>query len=152
MVGSIDKRIVRITGKSMEPLLKDGDIAFVSKMSEYDVGDIIVFGYSLNDVELLISHRIVYMDNDYYFCKGDNSLELEIITFSSIIGKIVSVERNAKKIQLAIDKKLLDDFCNLSLICGKTYRDGNCFLAQRLAKRCYINMCKIKNSINKNGR
>ena len=97
MVESVNKRIVKITGKSMEPFLIEGYIAFVSQKPQYIVGDIIIFNYLIDEKETLISHRIVFENNDHYLCKSDNSLNIERITFSDILGKIVSVESKGKK-------------------------------------------------------
>lgn len=137
----------RIKGNSMEPLLKDGDIAFVSSMQSYTVGDIVIFSYQTDGVEKILSHRIVYEDDYHIYCKGDNSLNLEEITSNAIIGKITSVERQGIKMVINIREDLLKEFCNLSKKCGDEWESGNIQTARAMAKRCYINMLKICKSM-----
>lgn len=141
-------KIVRIKGNSMEPLLRDGDIAFVSAMQLYTVGDIVIFYYQVNGVEKILSHRIVYKDDYHLYCKGDNSLNLEEITLNAIIGKITSIERHGVKICISIRKDLLEKFCNLSKKCGDEWNAGNIQIAQVMATRCYINMLKVCKFLN----
>ncbi len=144
-------KIVRIKGNSMEPLLKDGDIAFASAMQSYTVGDIVIFFYQINGVEKILSHRIVYEDDYHLYCKGDNSLNLEEITSNAIIGKITSVERQGMKTIIKIRKDLLKEFCDLSKKCGDEWESGNTQTARAIAKRCYINMLKICKSMEGKG-
>ena len=140
-------KIVRIKGNSMEPLLHDGDIAFVSAMDSYMLGDIVIFFYLIDGEKNILSHRIVYEDGSHFYCKGDNSLNLEEITSNAILGKIISVERQGKKIIVDIEKELIKGVCSLSKKCGDEWQSGNTQLAKVMAKRCYINMLKLCKSI-----
>lgn len=136
-------RFVRINGKSMMPLLNDGDIGLVFSKSQYNVGDIVIFNYSQDYEEMTISHRIVYKHENLYYCKGDNSLNLEIITYSEIIGMIVSLDRKGKKVNLLSDEGMLKEFCNFSLMCALEHKTGDREAAKQMAKRCYMKMCKL---------
>lgn len=136
-------KVVRIRGNSMEPLLRDGDIAFVSVMDSYMLGDIVIFSYLIDGEKKLLSHRIVYEDRGHFYCKGDNSLNLEEITSNAILGKIISAERQGKKIIVDIGNDLIKGLCSLSKKCGDEWKAGNTQLAKVIANRYYINMMKI---------
>lgn len=74
-----------VLGNSMEPILHQGDTVEVQRKHEYKVGDIIVFLYKDDS---LIIHRLLKIENNHYFCKGDNSFRLEDIDASKIVGAI----------------------------------------------------------------
>lgn len=82
--GSID---ISVKGHSMQPTLYEGDIITIAKCDDYNVGDILVFGYK---DDTLITHRLI-KKTEYYLCKGDNAFRIEDITFSQIIGKVVRI-------------------------------------------------------------
>ena len=75
----------------MEPALIEGDKVTVCSQSQYEIGDILVFSYKDND---LIIHRLLKIENDRYFCKGDNSYRLEDITYDQIIGRVEYINDN----------------------------------------------------------
>ena len=77
---------ITVTGSSMEPTLHADDMVTLRCAEVYTIGDILVFLYKNN--ELLI-HRLLKIENDRYFCKGDNSFRLEDVTYSQILGKVV---------------------------------------------------------------
>ena len=79
---------ITVTGVSMEPSLRAGDLVTVRRAEAYEVGDILVFIYKNN--ELLI-HRLLRIENQRYFCKGDNAFRLEDIEYEHIFGKVVKV-------------------------------------------------------------
>lgn len=79
---------ITVTGVSMEPSLRAGDLVTVRRAEAYEVGDILVFIYKNN--ELLI-HRLLRIKNQRYFCKGDNAFRLEDIEYEHIFGKVVKV-------------------------------------------------------------
>lgn len=140
-------RFVRINGKSMMPLLEDGDIGIVLSKSHYNIGDIVIYKYSQGCGEATLSHRIVYKDENLCYCKGDNSLNLERITRAEIIGMIVSVERKGKIVTLLSDEKLLKEFCGFSLKCALKHEAGDSEAAKQMAKRCYIEMYKLSRKL-----
>ena len=78
----------------MFPTLLEGDIITISKCKEYKIGDILVFLYK--DDEIIV-HRLLKIENDTYFCKGDNCFRLEDIPYERIVGKVIKI--NGKNIQ-----------------------------------------------------
>lgn len=77
---------ITVTGVSMNPVLFEDDIITVEAVENYTIGDVLVFTYKYND---LLVHRLLKIENDTYFCKGDNALRLEDIKKDQIIGKVV---------------------------------------------------------------
>ena len=80
-----------VSGDSMIPALSDGDVVTLKQEDQYHVGDILVYLYK--EGKLLI-HRLLRIYNGRYYCKGDNSLRLEDVDISEIIGKVVLVNGN----------------------------------------------------------
>lgn len=78
---------LRVFGDSMLPLIKNGDHIIIKKSSSYCLNDVVVFKYKL---EGLIVHRIIKIEEDIYYCKGDNAIRTEIINKEDIIGKVCS--------------------------------------------------------------
>lgn len=74
-----------VDGVSMEPVLHQGDTIIVKKKESYEIGDILVFLYKSQE---LLVHRLLKIENGRYFCKGDNSLRLEDVEASHIIGSV----------------------------------------------------------------
>jgi len=79
---------VTVTGRSMNPLLYDGDIITIQSQDNYNIGDVLVFNFQ--DKELL-THRLLLKENGVYFCKGDNVYRLEEVTVKQIIGKVIFI-------------------------------------------------------------
>jgi len=82
---------ITIRGTSMEPILHEGESYTLKKQEEYAIGDILVYEYKN---EGLLAHRLLKIEQNRYFCKGDNSFRLEDITEDQIIGKIAIVDSN----------------------------------------------------------
>lgn len=74
-----------VSGVSMLPVLQAGDIISVCRQDIYEIGDILVFVYKNND---LLVHRLLKIEKDRYFCKGDNSFRLEDVSANQIIGAV----------------------------------------------------------------
>lgn len=79
---------ISVTGVSMEPSLRAGDVVTIRRTESYEVGDILVFLYKNN--ELLI-HRLLRIKGQRYFCKGDNAFRLEDADYEQVFGKVVKV-------------------------------------------------------------
>lgn len=79
---------ITVTGVSMEPSLREGDVVTIRRAESYEMGDILVFCYKNN--ELLI-HRLLRIKDQRYFCKGDNAFRLEDILYEQIFGKVVKI-------------------------------------------------------------
>ena len=58
-------------GISMEPLFHKGDLAVVRRASSYKVGDIVLYESPILHRPVL--HRIIVIQGDHYFFKGDNN-------------------------------------------------------------------------------
>lgn len=79
---------IKVTGVSMEPSLRAGDIVTIHCSSAYEVGDILVFLYKNNE---LLVHRLLRIKDQRYFCKGDNSFRLEDVSYEQIFGKVIKI-------------------------------------------------------------
>ena len=84
--GGVD---ITISGTSMEPVLHSGMQYRLIKSDRYIIGDILVYKYK---DEGLLAHRLLKLQYNRYFCKGDNSFRLEDIQQEQIIGKIDIIE------------------------------------------------------------
>ena len=80
-----------VNGVSMQPTLFAGDSIKVNQEKEYHKGDILVFFYKNNTI---IVHRLLYFQNNMYYCKGDNSFRIEDVLKEQIIGKVISINGN----------------------------------------------------------
>jgi len=79
---------ITVTGVSMEPALRAGDIVTIRCGETYEVGDILVFLYKNNE---LLVHRLLRIKDQRYFCKGDNAFRLEDVSYEQIFGKVIKV-------------------------------------------------------------
>ena len=71
---------------SMEPEMSVGDLIVVHEDDDYVVGDVVVFQES----GMLVTHRIVDIQEDEYVTKGDaNNAEDQPILITNIVGKVV---------------------------------------------------------------
>ena len=83
--------LVVVSG-SMEPEIETDDLIIIKKVDEYEENDIVT--YQKNNH--LITHRIVRIEEDKIYTKGDhNNTEDEPITADCIQGKVV---KNVKAI------------------------------------------------------
>ena len=76
---------ISVEGISMFPSILNNDKVKIQRFDTYKVNDIILFSYK-NSIRL---HRILKIENNTYFCKGDNSFLLEDIHHEQIIGKAI---------------------------------------------------------------
>lgn len=79
---------ISIEGSSMMPTLNNGDVVTISKSEAYKSGDILVYWYKGNNI---IAHRLLFVKNNKYYCKGDNSFKIEDVRAFQIIGKVLLV-------------------------------------------------------------
>jgi len=103
---------VSVFGTSMYPSLLPGDCAIVTTRSEYPLGSILVYQYK---DEGYIIHRLLKIDSNCYYCKGDNAFRIERISESDVKGTIIFVIRNNIKFS---PKQMDATFCNMSLKIG----------------------------------
>jgi len=79
-----------VKGRSMFPLLREGDIVFILRCNpeEIRIGDVVIYRSKYDDK--LIIHRVVdikYEDRVRYFVtKGDNNPSVDLAEFDSLLG------------------------------------------------------------------
>ena len=98
-----------VAGTSMLPILHAGDAISVCRKDIYEIGDILVFFYKQNE---LLVHRLLRIENDRYFCKGDNAFRLEDISADQILGTVL----------LENDPHKTDEFINDSYKINRIFR------------------------------
>ena len=79
---------ITVAGISMQPTLYEGDRITIQRRSKYNVGDILVFVYKNS---MILTHRLLRIDNDCFYCKGDNAFRLEDIAYDQIIGAVIMI-------------------------------------------------------------
>jgi signal peptidase I len=72
----------------MEPLFHKGDLAIVRRAAAYKVGDIVL--YESPTIHRPVLHRIIVIQNDHYFFKGDHNdfVDPGYATSKDILGKL----------------------------------------------------------------
>ncbi|MCM8787188.1 MAG: signal peptidase I [Candidatus Omnitrophica bacterium] len=95
----MDKDFFIYTGTSMHPTFRTGDILYIDKNTKIVSGDVVVF--CLNAKRKIV-HRIIKIGKTGIMAQGDNNRFLDnfVINKSSIIGKVIYVKRNNKKIKV----------------------------------------------------
>jgi signal peptidase len=86
---------LNITGKSMNPFLKDGiDTVVLKSFDHYSKGDVVLF---LKNGNTPVLHRIYRMSGEKFSAVGDAQTMIETgIDASWILGKAVSVTHNGR--------------------------------------------------------
>jgi signal peptidase I len=76
-------RFAIITGWSMSPVLRRGDLIGYCTNSAYELGDIIVFKYKSQ----IVAHRLLSVSNSHLIVKGDNYFRKDdLIKSIDVIG------------------------------------------------------------------
>jgi signal peptidase I len=97
---------MNIKGNSMRPFIKKSDIVTVKpiKFAETRIGDIIVYTRSVEHgftAHRLIRKRRNAQGREFLFTKGDVSIHGDFPVYpEDIYGKVVTIERNGKSINL----------------------------------------------------
>lgn len=120
-----------VIGSSMEPELYEDDTVIINPQNEYKIGDILIFVYQQR--ELLI-HRLMKVQNDIYYCKGDNCYRFEDMTANDIIGKATHKIRNDETIQI---QNCSDKLIYLSIEVNKVYTKYNLDLQKTQESEIY---------------
>lgn len=85
----------RISGNSMAPLLKEGDLVTVVSAEKVRIGDIIVFGES----QLLVHRLVKFLNSEKVLTKGDKNLTLDApLAKEKIIGKVIAIHKRDKTV------------------------------------------------------
>lgn len=82
---------VKVSGNSMYPTYKDGDVVFIKSASFYNINDVVV----IKCKDCSIIHRIIKVmntaDNVLYLTKGDNNPFIDRwYSSQNIIGKVIT--------------------------------------------------------------
>lgn len=96
---------ITIQGKCMEPIINDGEKVFVTKIEDYQIGQIILFKDKKGK---LLAHRIIEVDhrNLLLVTAGDNNhIADEPIKMSEVIG-VIRINRVDEKIKNYEQKKI----------------------------------------------
>ena len=83
-------------GKSMNPTLKDGEVVFVDREAEIEVGDIVVAKHPIEQNSEVVKRVARINEHGHYFLVGDNledsndSRHFGAVTKKYIKGKVVA--------------------------------------------------------------
>lgn len=88
----------QVKGSSMAPFINDSDIVTISPLSDSRL----MFGrpvaFVRPETKKLVIHRIVGINSDSYFIKGDNSPEADgLISKENILGAVTGIERESRR-------------------------------------------------------
>lgn len=96
-----DVPVAVVEGKSMFPLLREGDVVFIKKVGSRDikVGDIIVYEYNGKYIIHRVIEVIHYNNRVYYVTKGDNNPIADPyykpgVPYSKVKGKVIGFGDN----------------------------------------------------------
>lgn len=78
---------VIVTGNSMEPFLRDGDLTLVNPRDTYTIGDVVVYQHPKLGA---VIHRIVAIEGDRFVIQGDHNDWIDSYrpTRAEILGKL----------------------------------------------------------------
>ena len=80
---------IKVIGFSMEPTIQQNDTIKVQYVDKYSIGDIILYEYKKQG---LLVHRIIAINDNEIWCRGDNAVRIEKIGYADIIGKVVDIQ------------------------------------------------------------
>jgi signal peptidase I len=132
------KIYLRLSGFSMFPFLKEGDVALIKKVeiNALKIGDVIVFKHG----QKMIAHRLMEINqNEEHYTlttKGDTSKKIDpLFNEADYVGKIISFNRKEKNI--VITTKFYEIFGKIMV---KTSRLNTPFfvLNKRIWRRIWI--------------
>ena len=94
-------------GYSMYPLIKSGDLLIIAKKgSPYynpEIGDILVYRYK----NFYVAHRLIHINGDIYFLKGDNNDYVERVKEENVVGEVIEVIPRENLIAGVVVKNLI---------------------------------------------
>jgi len=94
-------------GYSMYPSIKNGDLLVVAKKGSpyYDpeIGDILVYRYK----NFYVAHRLIRVDGDIYFLKGDNNDYVEKVKEENVVGEVIEVIPRENLVASVVVKNLI---------------------------------------------
>ncbi len=106
-------------GSSMWPFIKGGDVLTLSRFLKAPpgLGDVVAFCHP--ERKNLIVHRIIGVNPGGYMIMGDNTSEMDVpVLKKDIIGRVMRIERNKKKIYFGIgpERRLIATFSRTGLL------------------------------------
>ena len=122
---------ITVSGISMNPILFEGDVITIEPSRIYNAGDLLVYKYE--DKKLLV-HRLLFIKNKKYYCKGDNSFRLEEVESEQIFGKVVAFYRNNHMIEMP---NFTHELIELSLEISRIFCDYNYDIEKTKKTRTY---------------
>lgn len=90
----IDKRPVKVTGSSMEPLFQGGDLVFFKKITgdNFKTNDIVLVGSKDN----FFVHRVIYRNGKLAVTRGDNNHKSDgFINLKRVLAKATLIKRGS---------------------------------------------------------
>lgn len=90
---------IPFSGHSMDPIFKKTSSVWVdfSKDLKVDVGDVLLFRDLTNE---WICHRLIWIDKDGYWLKGDANTQAELIKDFQPWGRVSFIQRGERRIAL----------------------------------------------------
>lgn len=86
--------LLNVRGESMLPTIQDNSECLCIKKDNYEIRDIVFFFAKVNDEFMGISHRVVSVNDEQVFTKGDNNDWVDPpMTKESIVCAIPTVPR-----------------------------------------------------------
>ena len=87
MVTVFGRGFLVIVTESMSPTIESGDFIVISKQDEYKEGDIVTY---LDEADMIVTHRIVEINDSTFIAKGDNNnIEDNKTEIKNIYGKVI---------------------------------------------------------------
>jgi len=89
-------KLLMVSGSSMYPTLKEGDVLLVDKRAELEEDQIVILKDPQNPKKVLVK-RIIVLDSEYAWVEGDNngnsrdSRDFGEVSRTNIIGKVIKV-------------------------------------------------------------
>jgi signal peptidase I len=85
---------MRVSGGSMDPALRDGDVVLIERLQRCQRGDVVVAKLDGR----IVMHRVVSVDTDRVQLRGDNRVECDPpIALEDVIGRVTRVERDGRE-------------------------------------------------------
>lgn len=95
----------RVSGSSMWPILRDGDIATLQRYEHHPFEAGAIVAYRSPRHQGIVIHRVIGVSASGYLIKGDNRIDTDgFIARENILGYIQQIERNGTIVRFGIDR------------------------------------------------
>lgn len=85
---------ISVQGISMKPLISDGDGVKVQREESYRVGDVVV---ALDSLGRLLVHRVLVIDTEKLYIKGDNAVAIEVVDKVCCFGRVTEIIKDDER-------------------------------------------------------